>query len=454
MVEPMVQPLSVMDELGDTGLRRYSGYVREEFLRQLSGRVGALIFREMRDNDAVVGGMMFVIEQFLRNVKWSLEPADDTPESKRWAEFVDQCLSDMERTWPEVVTEILTFLTFGWDLQELVYKYRYGENGSKYEDGLIGWKKLPTRSQETLMRWQFDIHGTPTGFYQIPFVGAGERFIPASKYVLFRTTTARDNPEGRSILRNAYVSWYYKKRISEIEVVGIDRDLAGMPVMRIPSELMAEDATESQRIIYQRLQTIVRNVKRNIDEGIILPSDTDEQGHPLYDLKLLSTAGNRQFDTDKIISRYDLRIAQSVLADFILLGHKGVGSFALSHDKTDMFAVALGGFLTLIADPMNTHAIPELMKLNGVPNKHWPKLTHSDLEDQSLEEVGGFVRDVVGAGAIQPDKNLEQHLRKLARFPEKGELLQNPEAPADKDPTTEMLARLRQLGRDNKRRSE
>lgn len=27
---------------------------------------------------------------------------------------------------------------------------------SKYTDGLIGWKKLPIRAQETLYRWEYD----------------------------------------------------------------------------------------------------------------------------------------------------------------------------------------------------------------------------------------------------------------------------------------------------------
>ena len=48
-----------------------------------------------------------------------------------------------------------------------------------------------------------------------------------------------------------------------------------------------------------------------------------------YDLKLLSTGGRRQFDTNAIIARYDARIAMSCLADFILLGHDKVGTLAL-----------------------------------------------------------------------------------------------------------------------------
>lgn len=68
-------------------------------------------------------------------------------------------------------------------------------------------------------------------------------------------------------------------------------------------------------------------------EGLVLPAG--------YEAELLSTGGTRQFDTNAIINRYDAKIAQTVMADFIMLGHEQTGSFALSEDKTELFAVAL-----------------------------------------------------------------------------------------------------------------
>ncbi len=64
-----------------------------------------------------------------------------------------------------------------------------------------------------------------------------------------------------------------------------------------------------------------------------MPSMYDDQGHKVFDLVLLSSGGSRQFDTDKIIQRYDQRIAMSILSDFILLGSDRVGSYALGTSK-------------------------------------------------------------------------------------------------------------------------
>lgn len=56
-----------------------------------------------------------------------------------------------------------------------------------------------------------------------------------------------------------------------------------------------------------------------------------------WKLELLSSGGDRQFDTNKTIDRYDTRIAMTVMADFVLLGHQQTGSFALSDNKTHIF---------------------------------------------------------------------------------------------------------------------
>ena len=145
----------------------------------------------------------------------------------------------MQDTWTDTISEILSFLTYGWSFHEIVYKRRMGNTKnpttkSKYTDGLIGWKKLPIRAQETLYRWEYDNEDNLLGMTQMPPPDFGTYTIPMSKALLFRTKSRKNNPEGRSILRNAYRSWYFKRRIQEIEGIGIERDLAGLPVMHGP----------------------------------------------------------------------------------------------------------------------------------------------------------------------------------------------------------------------------
>jgi hypothetical protein len=323
-----------------------------------------------------------------------------------------------------VMAEICSMFVYGFAPMEIVWKKRNGpeqtdgENRSKYDDGKIGLRAISLRAQPTIVRWLIDpTDGTINGLVQQPIAGPMVA-IPIEKLLLFRTTEERNNPEGRSILRNAYRSWVFKKRIEEIEGVGIERDLAGLPVAYIPSEYFDISADANQKAVLKNWQRMVTQVRRDQQEGILIPSDRDASGNLLFDFKLMSTGGTRSFDTSKVIDRYKRDIATSVLADFIFLGQQAVGSFALSSDKTALFATAVGAFLKSIADVFNRHLMPRLWSLNGLDMALMPTVVPGDLEKANLGELGQFLQSLTASGApLFPDRELENHLRSLAGLP-------------------------------------
>jgi len=409
-----------MKEYGRIGQNRWDGVFFEEFLPELHGLKGIKVYREMERNDDTVGAIMFAIKMLIRQAAWSVEPGGESAKDREAAEFVGSCMEDMQSTWTDTISEILSFLPYGWSFHEIVYKRRMGKSrnrnvSSKYSDGLIGWQKIPVRSQDTLYRWEYDDKDNLIGMTQMPPPDYGLLTIPIQKAMLFRTESAKDNPEGRSVLRNAYRSWYFKRRIQEIEAVGIERDLAGLPVIYGPDglDLWDPDDPESVRI-YAELVKMVKNIRRNEYEGLVLPSG--------YKAELLSTGGNRQFDTNAIINRYDTKIAMTVIADFLMLGHQKVGSFALSSDKTELFSVAIGAFMDIICETFNNQGIPSLIDINGNHFEgitDYPKLTHGDIEDMDISKLSAFIKDMTGVGILIPDEALEDHIRRVAHLPER-----------------------------------
>ncbi len=408
-------------EIGRIGQRRYGGTIYEEFLHELRGKRGIEVYREMSENDDIVGAILFSIEMLIRQTKWNIQPGGVSAKDREAAEFVESCMDDMQDTWIDTVSEILSFITYGWSFHEIVYKRRMGRSRSphtrsKYNDGLIGWQKLPIRGQETLYQWEYDNEDNLLGMTQMPPPSYGIYTIPIDKALLFRTKSRKNNPEGRSILRNAYRSWYFKKRIQEIEGIGIERDLAGLPVIYIPPDYddvwdNTDSASVSKRLPFEDM---VRNIRRDEMEGVVLPEG--------FKLELLSSGGSRQFDTNAIINRYDTRIAMTVLADFIFLGHQQNGSWALSSDKTKMFAMAIGAFLDIICETFNSQGIPSLIDING---KHfagitdYPKMTHGDIEDADISKVSAFIKDMTGIGVLVPDDGLEDYIRQVGHLPER-----------------------------------
>lgn len=407
-------------EIGRVGQRRYGGIFYEEFLSELRGRKGAEVFTEMSNNDETIGAILFAIEMLVRQASWNVEPGGSTAKDREAAEFVKSCMDDMQQTWIDTISEILSFLTYGWSFHEIVYKRRMGRTNdnrtsSKYDDGLIGWMKLPIRSQETLYQWEYDDQDNLIGMTQMPPPDFGLITIPMNKAMLFRTRSRKDNPEGRSILRTAYRSWYFKRRIQEIEGIGIERDLAGLPVITTPEGMDIWDKDdEDMNAIRAGLEAMVKNIRRDSTEGLVLPFG--------YTFELTSTGGSRQFDTNSIIARYDTKISQTVLADFIQLGHESVGSFALSSDKTNLFSMAICAFLDIICQTFNSQGIPALIDINGdhfAGVTDYPRLTHGDIEDVDLATMATFIKDMTSIGVIIPDESLEDYVRQLGKLPKR-----------------------------------
>jgi hypothetical protein len=418
--------MRLIDELGTAGLEHWSGRINEEWLRELRDLKKWKTLREMRDNDPIVGAILFAADMLIRQVNWRVEAYSEEEVDIEAQEFLQSIMDDMSHSWENMISEILSFLPYGFSYHEIVYKRRLGPEGkdpttrSKYNDGKIGWRKIPIRAQNTLENWMIDDDGGIQGMVQRDPVTGFLYEIPIEKSLLFRTSTYKNNPEGRSVMRNAFRPWFFKKRIEEIEGIGVERDLAGLPVIYAPNKIMFRNANTEDAAVFDDLKRIVRNVRRDEQEGIIMPGDRDANGNRLYELSLLTTGGTRQFNTNEVIGRYEQRIAMTMLADFILLGHEKVGSFALSSNKTDLFATALGAWLDEIASIFNQHAVPRLFRLNGFKLEGLPKFVHDDIETPDLKDLGEYISKLAGAGAeLFPDDDLENALRGFATLPEK-----------------------------------
>lgn len=401
------------DEIGRTGLRHWGGYVLEEWLRDLQGgRRSAEVFREMVDSDAIAGAIIYAIEMLCRRVTWWVEPGGDTRRDQEAADFYEQCvLQDMSSPWPDTLTEILSFLPYGWSYLETVFKRRGGDvrdprRRSKFDDGKIGIRKLAIRAQDSLDKWEFDEEGGIQAMTQTPPPDYTPRTIPIEKALLFRTKAAKGNPEGRSILRSAYRAWYFKKNLENIEAIGIERDLAGLPVITPPAGLDIWNPNDTvAATMRSEAEKLVSSIRRDEQEGVLKPAG--------WELELLTTGGRRQFDTGAIINRYAQQMAMTTLADVILLGHEKVGSFALSKSKEGIFSSSLEGFLDHVADVMNNHLAPRLFRMNPFPGvTDLPKLRHGQVEIVDLTDLADFLEKLAGTGApLWPnDKLLEEVL--------------------------------------------
>lgn len=377
-----------MAELGSTGLAEFSGQIQEDFLRELRGREAYKRYNEMRLNSPIISAMLIAYEQAIRKVSW--EFASDDENDPR-VELLNEARDNLTYSWNDHITEALTMLPFGHSIFEIVYE----RVGSK-----VLWRKFAPRGQDTVFQWGIDGEGGLTGFTQMAAPSYKTVFLPIEKLILYRTRVEKNNPEGRSILRSAWIPYYYAKHIGQIEAITIERDGAGLPVIKLPQGVSTDDEAKAEKV--------VRNIRNDEQAGVTLPAG--------WEIELLASAGSKQIDTDKVIRRYESRMLMSALAQFLQLGQDGTGSLALSRDQTDFFNMSVNSLADIIANTFTKFAIPRLLKLNGY-DPEGVRLEHTPVGDIDSMMLADVLQKV--GGMVTWDAEDEVWLRSLLGMPER-----------------------------------
>jgi hypothetical protein len=411
------------------------GLRQDEFLADLRGERGIKRLREMASNDAIVGAILSAMELMLRAIPVRVEGGSATAR-----ELVDYSINNMEsQSFEMFLSDVLSFLPYGFSLFEIVAR-RPSEN----PNGWVTLKKLAPRAQWTIESFDTTENGDILGVWQTATTRSG--YIPYNRLLHFRTASRQNDPAGLSVLRNAYLSWYFSRRIQEIEAIAIERELNGLPLVRIPSEYLAPDATDAQRALVTQISTIARDVKRNEQGFIVIPSDVYEDADGkmtttrLVDFELIASQGTRDISTHEVIIRYQQDMARSALADFVMLGVNDRGSFALSKSKADLFLQALTGYVSAIATVLNKKLVPKLLQWNGIPLSEAPTITFGRVAPIDLTELGNFIQRVGGVGIDLTDEDSQTFLREAAGIPGDAQPPRPaptpPQATPDPDPDT------------------
>jgi len=410
-------------ELGVTGLQRWGGSVSEDYLAEWNSLPKMVkLVRKMMDHP-VMAATTFAVEMLVRSAKLNVEQASDEAQDVEAKEFLESCVDDMSHSWSEHMGQAITMAWYGFAPFEIVYKRRLGsdrEPSSKYDDGRIGWRKFGYRSPDTLSsgnEWEFDKHGGIQGMNQTPPGIGMPVFIPIDKMLLYRTTSVKNNPQGRSALRGAYIPWYFSKNFSEIEGIAAERTGTGMPVMYLGTGTKLEGANSD----FDKARDIVRNTRTDEQMGIVIPypKQTSEGRGALFEL--VSPASRGMIDFGEAITRYNQQIAQVLLAQFIFFGLTERGTQALAVRTTDFFAQAVTGWLDNIADTLNRFGVDRLFDLNAGEFgalTDYPKITFAPIGQEDIAGVVTAISEAIKSNAISADDSVERTLRQMLDLPE------------------------------------
>lgn len=418
--EPVRDGWSMM---GSSGLEHSNGRITDEFLRELRGPRGMQKLREMERNDAISNAMLGLIGMLFRQATKTITPAEkDSKAAMDAAQFITECMHDMEHPWMTVEDEFLTCPVFGNSLHEIAPKKRSGPKGapetggpSTFKDGRIGWRSIRLRSQVTIDRW---IEDAVTGRWIAAeqwVTGKPRATIPLDRCIHFRMSDVMDNPEGRSMLRGGYRSWHFSSNLEESEGIALSRSYEGLPVMEVPPTML--DSTDPATAT--RMQSLIdqmSSVRSDTSAALVVPA-SEVNGVKTGFAFRFANAGNSAPAHDTTIRRHDSRRAMTLFGDFLLLGHDSAGSWSLASTKTNLAALAIGAILDRFCETFTKQAIHPLCALNGFPREVWPVMDHGDVETPDLDVLAKFINTMVGANVLTLGPELEEYVRTVGGLP-------------------------------------
>lgn len=125
--------------------------------------------------------------------------------------------------------------------------------------------------------------------------------IPWQKVVMMTYSATQSQPTGQSPFIGAYTAWREKKLLEEYTLVGVTKDLAGMPMLRLPASILeeaAKDPSSPSGVMVSQLTTDIANLHAGDQAAMTLPSDTINEtggsGAHKYSLEFLGVSGSKR----------------------------------------------------------------------------------------------------------------------------------------------------------------
>ena len=276
-------------EIGNTGinLKGVSGKIEEDLSKLWKGKKKKEFITEMRLNDSYVNAWTNAKNAIALKPDWGIKPkegVEETKKAKEYAELIEGMLfKDMSTTFNSFILNSVTMAEYGFALSEIVLKKRNGKTdnsmtSSLYNDGLFGIAKLAPRWQNSITKWDIDNNGNIENVYQKGDF-ANDIKIPYKKVLHFVMNGYNGNPEGESVLRGAFVSYYNKKNIERIQRETFERGFSGILDIQVPPRYLSKKATTSDSLeVRKNLEAFMKNVKQGKEAGIIRPFSKDFMG--------------------------------------------------------------------------------------------------------------------------------------------------------------------------------
>lgn len=417
------EPAKPYKEQGVGGFVVTGGYVQTpERNADLTGPNRWHTAADLLSNISIIAASVRHTLNLISRPTWKAEPPDDTAEAKALAEFVEEVVNGVDTSWTRIVRRSAIYRYHGFNLQEWVAKKR--------DDGRIGIKSVEPRPAHTISKWDVDENGGILGVVQVSPQTGHEIYLPRQKLVYLVDDALTDRPDGLGWFRHLAEPAQRLRRYLDLETMGFERDLAGIPVGRAPIQRINQLITDGKLTkeqgdaMLKALEQFVSLKAKEPSTGLVLDSEPfrakGETGETIssvmqWGLDLLTGNPSSVEALGNAIRRLNFDMALIMGTDSTLVGREGEGSRALSEDKSRNLYLTCNAALYDMAEAYDRDIVTTLWTLNGFPEELRPQLRTEDVSFQDANNIAKMLADMASAGAIlSPDDPAIDDLRDLA----------------------------------------
>lgn len=387
-----------------TGLPGWNSFVDDaELNTQLQWPNSTIAFEKMR-NDSQIAGLLTGTTLPLKRRRWMIDPngasdrlVQEMQEDLGLPLLGDSTLSVPENAavdWDETLHHILLALAFGFMPLEIVGEYR--------DDAVERWRlsKLAPRMPRSIN----EISVFPNGELQQirQTVGWNTPPIPAHRLLWAVWQKEGGNWVGRSMLRPLYGNWLMKDRLIRIDVMAHER--AGVPTP-VAKPAAGSDPTNRQMA---DMYAAAAAVKAGEATGLALPPGWD------MDFK----GGTSRTGAIASVEYHDQVMARCVMMMVLSLGQGGSsGNRALGGTFADLMMLGQDAMADWVAKLVTRGLFRKWTTWTEGEDAPSPRLVSAVNDDVELPTQD--LVSMVDKGLITVDPELERHLRRRGRLPEK-----------------------------------
>ena len=408
--------------VGVPGTAIYGGYLQEIEKSSLlvSREERYRSYSEMLANSSIVAAGTRLYLSIVSKAKWSFRPSESDINGK-FADLTEAIFTEDPTTpWHRIIRRAAMYRFYGFSVQEWTARHR--------DDGVITFDDIAPRPQVTISQWDSDTDGTIHGMIQDSPQDVRSIYIPRSKCLYLVDDTLNDSPEGLGLFRHLISLSKRLKRYEQLEGLGFETDLRGIPIGRGPfTELQkmvtSGEITNAQRLELEApLREFAENHIRSDKLSMLLDSavyeSQDDASSPSsqlqWDIDILKGGSTSFAENAAAIERINREMARVLGVEQLMLGSDSTGSFALSRDKTSTFLSLIDSGLTEIRETVDADLLTPIWNLNGWPQEMRPTIHTDTAQQSSIEQITTALRDMATAGVLlDPDDPIIDDIRDM-----------------------------------------